>query len=57
MNGIPTTELALKEPLTVSIGLAHAAGHPTKAEAVLKAADQALYKAKRGGRNRLCRAT
>ena len=43
--------------VTVSIGLAQAAGRPTGATAVLKAADKALYKAKRGGRNRLCRAT
>ena len=43
--------------VTVSIGLAQAAGRPVKATDVLKAADKALYKAKRGGRNRLCHAT
>ncbi len=40
--------------VTVSIGLA-AAGGPHKSTAVLKAADKALYRAKRSGRNRLCR--
>ena len=40
--------------VTVSIGLA-AAGGPHTSIAVLKAADKALYRAKRSGRNRLCR--
>ncbi len=43
-----------KVKVTVSIGLAHAAGRKSKAVDVLKAADKALYKAKRSGRNRLC---
>lgn len=38
--------------VTVSIGLADSSGGDTAAE-VVKAADQALYRAKRGGRNRL----
>ncbi len=45
-----------KVKVTVSIGLAQPAGRTTKATDVLKAADKALYKAKRGGRNRVCRA-
>ena len=51
----PSTRPHVK--VTVSIGLARAAGRPGKAADVLKAADKALYKAKRGGRNRLCHAT
>ncbi len=46
-----------KVKVTVSIGLAHAAGRKSKAVDVLKAADKALYKAKRRGRNRVCGAT
>ncbi|MDJ0988839.1 MAG: GGDEF domain-containing protein [Desulfobacterales bacterium] len=46
-----------KVKVTVSIGLARTAGRSTQPSDVLKAADKALYKAKRGGRNRTCRAT
>jgi two-component system cell cycle response regulator len=38
-------------PLTVSIGVASSEGRETTPEALLHAADQALYAAKRGGRN------
>ncbi|WP_444930022.1 diguanylate cyclase [Microbulbifer sp. SSSA002] len=37
--------------ITVSIGVAHRSKKLRKPEAILKAADQALYKAKRSGRN------
>ncbi|MFA0811386.1 GGDEF domain-containing protein [Microbulbifer epialgicus] len=40
--------------VTVSIGLAQRGKQLKKPESVLKAADQALYKAKRNGRNCLC---
>jgi diguanylate cyclase (GGDEF)-like protein len=40
--------------VTVSIGLAQRSPELKLTEDVIKAADQALYKAKRGGRNRLC---
>jgi two-component system cell cycle response regulator len=39
--------------LTVSVGVACSAQHPTTPEALLRAADVALYSAKRGGRNRI----
>jgi diguanylate cyclase (GGDEF)-like protein len=39
--------------LTVSLGVASAAGTEVRAEALLRAADAALYRAKRAGRNRV----
>lgn len=45
-----------KTKVTVSIGVAVRTGNRRKPDEVLKAADKALYKAKRGGRNRLCQA-
>jgi len=39
--------------VTVSIGVAERSDHNDYAEAVIKAADKALYRAKRGGRNRV----
>lgn len=39
--------------VTVSIGVADASGNNATPESVLKKADEALYRAKRGGRNRV----
>lgn len=44
-------------PVTVSIGIAEKTGRYNHPEAVMKQADQALYKAKHAGRNRVCTAT
>ena len=40
--------------VTVSIGAAAADGHRSSADVVVRAADEALYRAKQGGRNRIC---
>ena len=48
----PKKEQAVQ--VTVSIGVAECGGGKTRPETVIKAADKALYKAKHGGRNRVC---
>ena len=45
-------EPGVRHPMTVSIGIACCDDHATTAEQLLAAADQALYQAKRRGRNR-----
>ena len=41
--------------ITVSLGISNFPGHrPKSKEDLVKMADQALYDAKRGGRNRVC---
>lgn len=42
------------QPITISIGIAHYPETTSRPEDLLKQADQALYAAKRGGRNRTC---
>jgi diguanylate cyclase (GGDEF)-like protein len=46
---------AKKLSVTISAGLADSGGKGTEPEAVLKRADEALYRAKRAGRNRVAR--
>lgn len=41
-------------PVTVSIGVAERSGQHAKAHDVIDAADKALYRAKKSGRNRVC---
>jgi two-component system cell cycle response regulator len=46
-------EAEATHPLTVSIGVAFSSSRNHSAELLLQAADQAMYRAKRGGRNRV----
>ncbi len=47
--------IELKQPLTFSIGIAELGrGGAARGDVLVSNADQALYEAKRGGRNRLC---
>ena len=46
-------DLGVAEPISVSIGVAVADAHDADATSVLAAADDALYRAKRAGRNRV----
>ena len=50
----PLTHAGLSIPVTVSIGIAELIESDTAADAVLVRADEALYRAKEGGRNRVC---
>lgn len=46
-------EPGVTHPITVSIGVAFSSSRNHSAELLLQAADQAMYRAKRGGRNRV----
>lgn len=51
-----TAESSIDIPVTASIGIALYHTHGTTREALLAAADRAMYAAKHGGRNRVCSA-
>jgi diguanylate cyclase (GGDEF)-like protein len=53
ISAIPPADLGLDERITVSIGVAVADPVVSDAQSVLAAADRALYRAKRDGRNRV----
>ena len=50
---MPPRDLGIDDPVTVSIGVAVAESHVADPTALLAAADSALYRAKREGRNRV----
>jgi diguanylate cyclase (GGDEF)-like protein len=52
-----TAEIGTHGPVTASIGLATVTGNVDDPNQLLKRADDALYQAKDGGRNRVCTAT
>jgi diguanylate cyclase (GGDEF)-like protein len=52
-----TTVIGVHQPVTASIGLATVTGGVDDPGHVLKRADDALYRAKNGGRNQVCTAT
>jgi diguanylate cyclase (GGDEF)-like protein len=49
-----TTLCDLKQPLTLSMGVSTLHGNHIEADVLIQQADQALYEAKRMGRNRIC---
>lgn len=50
---LPLAESGQLDPVTVSVGLATFPEHAKEVESLFAAADQALYRAKKGGRNQL----
>ncbi len=46
-------DMLMLDPITISLGVACFPFHATTAEGIIRAADRALYAAKRGGRNRV----
>jgi len=53
INEIPPMEIGVAEPITVSVGVAVAEVRAGEVPVLLAAADEALYSAKRQGRNRV----
>lgn len=53
VEAIPAADLGVREPVTVSIGVAVGDAGAADVQLLLQAADRALYQAKRAGRNRV----
>lgn len=56
-NEVQNTDMPHGERITVSLGVSHWPSGHTEIDEVMKQADQALYGAKRAGRNRVARAS
>ena len=54
LRGAIEAAAVFRRPLTISVGVASLEGPEAYADALLAAADEALYRAKREGRNRVC---
>lgn len=54
---VETADMPHGDTITISLGVSHWPGEPEAIEEVLKQADQALYRAKKMGRNRVVRAS
>ena len=57
MSAEPVVTAEGSIPVTLSLGAAISSGDLTEPEAILRAADAALYRAKRAGRNRVVAAS
>lgn len=54
-HGVPNNKISLQKEFTISVGIAGFPSDAQNAGDLLKTADRALYKAKREGKNRVCR--
>jgi diguanylate cyclase (GGDEF)-like protein len=53
IGAIPPSQMGLREPVSVSVGVAVSGAREVEAQALLEKADRALYRAKREGRDRV----
>jgi len=53
IRGVPPRELGVREPISVSVGVAVSGQHDGDLNVLLQSADKALYRAKREGRDRV----